>query len=72
MTVICMHCKRPAYRGFDAPRSVVKETRIVTGETRVRGKRELARTVQRLRQCPKCRFRWRTIEVCLPVRRRVK
>lgn len=70
MTIICMHCKRPAYRGYDAPRSKVVETRVVTGETRVRGRRELSRTVQRVRECPKCRFRWRTIEIYLSPRKR--
>lgn len=70
MTAICMHCKRPSYRGIDAPRSVVVETRMVPGETRVRGKREVTRSIQRIRQCPRCQFRWRTIEVHLSSRKR--
>jgi hypothetical protein len=73
MTIICMHCKqgRQGHRGT-ATRSRVVETRPVRGDTWVRGRREATTTVQRVRECIKCRFRWRTRETVVPIRRKVK
>lgn len=71
MTIICMHCKpcikyRPPRDAPRAPRSRVVETRVASGETRVRGKRESTLTVRRIRQCPQCKFRWHTVETVVP------
>jgi hypothetical protein len=67
VSIICLHCK---VRGAGRPRkgvaggaSRVVESRKVIARTRLRGRREVTRTIQRIRQCKKCRYRWKTIEV---------
>lgn len=60
MTVVCDHCGHG---------SSVVETRtvLVRGSGVSTAARRRTRTVCRLRQCKRCRFRWKTMEV--PVRR---
>ncbi len=70
MTIICPHCK-PDY-GAGAGRSRVVETRTVIARTRLRGPRRATRTVQRIRECLACCYRWRTREVTMPNRRKCK
>ncbi len=71
MTIICMHCKgaRQGLRGT-LVRSRVVETRTIKSDTWVRGRREATMTVQRTRECLKCRWRWRTREAIVSTRKR--
>lgn len=76
MTIICLHCKvrgpgRPQ-SGVAGGKSRVVETRRVLARTRLRGRREVTRTLQRIRECLKCRYRWKTIEVTIAPKRRLK
>lgn len=75
MTTQCPHCRVPwqGKKGLYGGRSRVVETRTVRARTALRqGKRELTHTVQRLRECLKCRFRWKTREIAIMPARSVK
>lgn len=73
MTIICLHCKvrgpgRPR-AGTAGGRSRVVESRAVLSRTMLRGRREATRTMLRIRECLKCRYRWRTYEVTIMPKR---
>lgn len=54
MSTICPSCRGKAR---------VVETRAKPSRIIFKGKRSRSQTVVRLRECPKCRYRWKTCEV---------
>lgn len=56
-----MHRSRPVLG-----KSRVVESRRELCRVRLHGKRVVARTIVRLRECLRCRRRWKTIEMIIP------
>jgi hypothetical protein len=62
--IICPLCKRKRqYKVHNEGKSRVVETRDKTCRSVFRGKVMRSRTVTRVRECTKCRYRWKTVEV---------
>jgi hypothetical protein len=71
MTIQCPHC-RVIWRGkpgMHGGRSRVVETRTVSARTTTTVRNVRTMTVQRLRECLTCRWRWRTREVMVPIKK---
>lgn len=65
MSTICPLCKgsKPGPRPPGLGKSKVVETRRKACHVTLRGKVQRNATLVRLRQCLKCRYRWKTMEV---------
>ena len=73
MTIQCVHCKITwrGKKGMHGGRSRVVETRVVAARTQTsRRVRKVVRTVQRIRECLTCRYRWKTREIAIHTKKR--